>query len=342
MSRCRCNLVLGAATFWSLSSFIFVLTLQTNVIISPPAALLGDGIPVVEHTARTKGDLAQNDKKLGRTHDAPKSVPIVQALRDNVVISGQNFDYRYPSAFHSESNNHHEKNTPVVLVGVLSAASNSEARQSIRDTWASRRHAESVYFLVAGPWKNIEDEFRLYGDLFWIDLVEDYRTLTYKVQAFLYAVDNHVVKYDYVYKTDDDAYVYIPQVTRLLQHGTMPYWGRCRLKKPLRNPNSKWFVSQKEWSREYFPPYALGMGYAISRDFVKCILSKLATVQHFWIEDVATGMLAEKCNVTCQNGGWPQKGGPLTSTSDFAGHLLKTRQDMLRKHELVLSMWEIV
>ena len=56
-----------------------------------------------------------------------------------------------------------------IITGVLSGASGDgpARRDLIRRTWASGRNG--IFFLVAGPWKDIEKEYKDKGDLIWID-----------------------------------------------------------------------------------------------------------------------------------------------------------------------------
>ena len=100
-------------------------------------------------------------------------------------------------------------------------------------------------FLVAGPWNgSLVDEFETFGDLFWIDMKEDYFGIVYKVQAFVHAVETHVDRYDYILKTDDDSYVFLSDIKQHLQKFRPNYWG-CMSPKtaPIRYNTSKWYVS---------------------------------------------------------------------------------------------------
>jgi len=77
-----------------------------------------------------------------------------------------------------------------VIIGVLSAAAGDgpTRRKSIRSTWGYRK--EYVFFIVAGPWKDIAEEYQEHGDLLWIDKEEIYVTetsvLTLKTEAFFF------------------------------------------------------------------------------------------------------------------------------------------------------------
>ena len=72
-----------------------------------------------------------------------------------------------------------------VIIGVLSKG--PERRNVIRDTWA--KDQKGIFFLVAGPWNVIAEEYETYGDIIWIDEEEIYQgeksVLTYKTQSFI-------------------------------------------------------------------------------------------------------------------------------------------------------------
>ena len=65
-----------------------------------------------------------------------------------------------------------------VIVGVLSLPSNAKRRKVIRETWAKDK--SGVFFVVAGDWELISDEFFAFGDLIWIDEKEHFHKITFK------------------------------------------------------------------------------------------------------------------------------------------------------------------
>ena len=56
-----------------------------------------------------------------------------------------------------------------VIVGVLSSAKNRDRRNTIRDTWANHEGGRGIFFVVSGPWEDIEEEHRNHQDLIWIE-----------------------------------------------------------------------------------------------------------------------------------------------------------------------------
>lgn len=203
-------------------------------------------------------------------------------------------------------------NTPIII-GVLSSGSGEGPirRHSIRSTWGYRR--TDIFFIVAGPWYDIEQEYNDYEDLLWIDKDEVYVTdtsvLTFKTESFIAVVYKHVLNYSYLLKTDDDSYVNISKLYNALltdepTQGT-DYWGKCNDGgwKPHRNHDirwqKKWYISYETYPEPSYPPYCQGAGFALSQNFLDCVVGDehLARIRYMPNEDVAIGLLAERCNI---------------------------------------------
>lgn len=182
---------------------------------------------------------------------------------------------------------------PPVIVGVLSAATNTQRRSTIRDTWAYNR--SNVFFLVAGPWKPLEAESEQYQDLFWIDDEEHYRGVTWKTVAFFNAVHKHVRHFRHIFKTDDDSYVNVGEIEKSsLAEYKGDFVGRCM---------EHMVALQVQLLEKEYPRYASGAGYQVSRKFVSCMAEHLATFHNVYDEDANTGLLARLCGVYCQTDG---------------------------------------
>ena len=256
----------------------------------------------------------------------------IKVLEDTVTISRRSFMYRYPSTLTS-SRTSDKTEAPVVIVGVLSRTENFNARHSIRNTWASKNSGR-VFFILSGPWESpLLNEFELFGDIFWMDMPEEYLRITYKVQAFFHAVNSHVESYDYVIKTDDDSYVLLEEVEHHLTTSKPNYWGCCvDNASPIRDPSDKWYMSTDMWPSEHYPPYALGMAYALSRNFLTCATKYLEGLFFMKFEDVAIGLLADLCSESCSNSGWDIINNCDLYDQDFVVHYLEDSESMIYKH----------
>ena len=191
--------------------------------------------------------------------------PNVRVHEDYAVLSGWEFMYRYPSTL-PDASAYSSSDEPVVITGVISKSHHTDARHAIRGTWADERPGK-VFFVVAGKWEDIEEEFIQHGDLLWLNMAEDDSLTTNKVQFLLHAVNSHVDSYDYLMKTADDSYVWLDDVEHHLSTSKPDYWGTCKTQKTF----------TKELTSSEGRRYAHGMGYVLSREFNECATSYIET-----------------------------------------------------------------
>jgi len=233
------------------------------------------------------------------------------------IISCTRIHYRVPNySLHAVQSSEQR-----LAIGVLSGASGEgpSRRKSIRSTWASGR--SNVLFVVAGPWSQIEEEYETHGDLLWLDMNEIYTTeishLTFKTESFFSILFERVMSksesIQYLFKTDDDSYVALDKLSNVLfkqdwGDAGLDYWGKCKEGgKPHRNQvvswKKKWYTPYEVYPESEYPPYCMGAGYALSRKFLDCAFGNdhAARTRYMPNEDVAIGMLAERCNVKCTN-----------------------------------------
>jgi len=200
-------------------------------------------------------------------------------------------------------------------------------RQSIRETWGNRTmsaHIARVFFLVAGRWDDIQQEYDEYQDLLWIDEEEVYdgerSVLTHKTLSFVSVVHHfttmnngvNTASYLHCFKTDDDSYVNVDKLYSVLykektikrnpnyNEDEINYWGKCQTKIfPPDRSNGKWSISNKTYPETWFPPYCQGAGFALSAKFVNCAvgMNHIANMRFMPFEDVAVGILAERCGI---------------------------------------------
>lgn len=194
-----------------------------------------------------------------------------------------------------------------LLVGVFSTGNNFERRMALRRSWmqyeAVRSGNVAVRFLI-GFHKNAEvnldlwKEAQAYGDIQLMPFVDYYSLISLKTIAVC-ILGTKIVPAKYIMKTDDDAVVRIDEVlsslkgkaTSGLLYGLISFQSS-----PHRDQDSKWFVSEEEWPKDSFPPWAHGPGYIVSRDIAKYIVRghQERDLKLFKLEDVAMGIWIEK------------------------------------------------
>jgi len=244
---------------------------------------------------------------------------------NKVIISGKEIVYDFPKIITTWSG---------IVFGILSGGKGSfEKRQSIRDTWCLK---QNCLFIVAGSFEDIKQEYEENQDILWLNIPEGYLTLTYKTQVFMHAVQTNIDKLAYALKTDDDSFIFVERLKKELTKTKPDYWGRIfQNVAPIRNPNHKWYISLEKYPDKYFPDYCSGAGYALSTSFLTCAVAKLETMPFMKWEDVATGMLAKRCNIPVHNAGKKVHNYPSNS-ADTSGviiqHYVTTKEEMIRYH----------
>ncbi|XP_053556934.1 beta-1,3-galactosyltransferase 5-like [Bombina bombina] len=214
----------------------------------------------------------------------------------------------------------------VLLVLVTSHPEHHEPRKAIRKTWAvpdnGAAHPWQVIFLI-GQTSDVEQDWRIHseqnihGDILMGNYLDTYHNLTLKVMhGIKWATDK--CRPQYILKTDDDCFVNTNLIPVFLGKYNMVKTGLYvgssfsqdkRL--VIRDPSSKWYVSQQEYDLDVYPPYASGIGYILSLDVARLVLRMATAVPIVPMEDAYVGILAKKAGIT------------LLSSSRFAKHNIK-------------------
>ncbi|KAF8762842.1 hypothetical protein HU200_009009 [Digitaria exilis] len=191
-----------------------------------------------------------------------------------------------------------------LLIGIFSTANNFKRRMVIRRTWMQydtvRQGAVAVRFFV-GLHTNLMvneelwNEAQTYGDIQVLPFVDYYSLITWKTLAIcIYGTSAVTAKH--VMKTDDDAFVRVDEIQSTIKQLNVSnglLYGRINSDSgPHRNPESKWYISKKEWPEEKYPPWAHGPGYVVSQDIARKIniWYKARHLKMFKLEDVAMGI----------------------------------------------------
>jgi beta-1,3-galactosyltransferase 1 len=223
-----------------------------------------------------------------------------------------------PGAFingSSETNNALQcKKDILLLILITSAPKNYHKRRVIRETWAMKRGEYVDYwqhiFLIgrtdnATLDKEILLEGEKYGDILLGTYIDSYRNLTLKVlSGFMWAEPN--CKPSFVLKTDDDCYVntlLLPKFLKLYHKSDRSlYVGNVFIdpfqRRVVRQADSPWSVSQKDYAPDVYPMYASGLGYLVSQDVIREIISMSHYIQPFAVEDAYIGVVVDKIGVS--------------------------------------------
>uniref|UniRef100_A0A7E4VP84 Hexosyltransferase n=1 Tax=Panagrellus redivivus TaxID=6233 RepID=A0A7E4VP84_PANRE len=151
--------------------------------------------------------------------------------------------------------------------------------------------------------QSLKQENSKYGDIVFMDIVDDYNNLSLKTGALMQWQQKHCPNVNYLVKADDDIAV---DLDRLLHFMRTDFdktasvynaaifglvWQRAE---PNRDPESKWYVPHVAWRKHYYPDYCNGPMYVLTNTAVEGILQSLSKAHLMNIEDVLyTGIAAE-------------------------------------------------
>lgn len=216
-----------------------------------------------------------------------------------------------------QSNNKHD---PLLLCIVVSAPSHFKERAGIREGWgktAFKGKKTAIIYLVGVPdqedlqnYPNLRDEILnesdTYRDLAITDNVDVYKNLTLKTIAAFDWARQFCPEADFLLKTDDDMFIHMKRllltikslrVSTLSPNGIIvgnvaAGW------KPVRNPQSKYYITQEQYTETSYPPFVTGPSYLISRPAFDLLQQAAMNRPFFHLEDVfITGIVAESVDV---------------------------------------------
>lgn len=203
-----------------------------------------------------------------------------------------------------------------LLVIVCSAVDNFDSRNAIRQSWGSESMVDNatvrVTFLL-GQTENqttqakLFAENQLHDDIIQERFIDSYNNLTLKSVMLLKWVNNHCVEnVKFVMKTDDDMYVNIPPLVKLLKARVKPsgflmgflFCGA----RPVADTKSKWYAPKYMYPDRVYPNYLSGTGYVMSSVSIGRLYKAALSTPLFHLEDIyITGMCARRARIKPQN-----------------------------------------
>lgn len=168
-------------------------------------------------------------------------------------------------------------------------------------------HIRHVFIVGKGDHMNnqtIQEEANEHKDLLLLDENETYQNIVQKHLALIeWAIDN-CSNAHFVIKLDDDVFVDVKLlVQHLFLHENVPaslepftYCNCIEKAKPIRNKISKWAIDEKQYAKDFYPPYCEGFAYITNINTFKLIKKQLLdkNITYIWIDDLyVTGILLE-------------------------------------------------
>ncbi|KAL1005741.1 hypothetical protein UPYG_G00063390 [Umbra pygmaea] len=196
---------------------------------------------------------------------------------------------------------------PFLVLMVPVAPVNRLARDTIRRTWGNETLVQGkkvqTLFLLGLPGEpgaselqeKLSKESRAHHDVLQSDFMDTYNNLTIKTMLILEWLASRCSKTSYVMKIDSDMFLNVQNLVSMLLKPDTPkenymtglVWWHSPV---IRNPNQKFFLPPDVFAEPEYPPYPLGLGYVMSNDLPKKILSVSPQIKPIYIEDAYLGM----------------------------------------------------
>ncbi|XP_078522116.1 lactosylceramide 1,3-N-acetyl-beta-D-glucosaminyltransferase [Lissotriton helveticus] len=211
----------------------------------------------------------------------------------------------------------------LLLLFVKTSPENSLRRDLIRKTWGNEDYLRSQYnanikivFALGVPkdsqtrfpvQKGLLAEDRKYKDLIQQDFMDTFHNLTLKLLLQFRWVNSYCPHAKFIMSADDDIFVHTPNLVSYLQSmdqiNVQDFWiGRVhRGSPPVRNKDSKYYVSYEMYQWASYPDYTAGAAYVISSDVAAKVFEASQTLNaSLYIDDVFMGLCANKIGVVPQ------------------------------------------
>lgn len=196
-----------------------------------------------------------------------------------------------------------------LLIVITSAPSHENARFAVRKTWGHFAIRNDIAFaFILGTTLNesyaeeIEMEQRIFGDLILGKFLDTYDNLTLKTISMLEWTSNYCPNAAFILKTDDDMFINVGRLIDLietLQPEQKAIYGRLARKwKPIRNKQSKYYVSPKNYKPAVYPDFTTGPAYLFPVHLVRELYLAALNQTYMKLEDVfLTGNVAENLGI---------------------------------------------
>ncbi|XP_047666449.1 beta-1,3-galactosyltransferase 2-like [Tachysurus fulvidraco] len=213
----------------------------------------------------------------------------------------------YPCVYHFVINESKrcKNEKPFLVLMVPVAPYNREARDAVRNTWGSEKMVMDkvvrVFFILGQPGpegreeleQKILHESEEYHDIIQSDFIDSYKNLTIKTMVIMEWLTTYCQNTSYAMKIDSDMFLNVNVLMSMLLNAPRENYMTGLVARGaivLRNPQSKWFLPKDVFPEDFYPPYALGLGYVLSMDIPEKLLEGSKHVKPVYIEDVYLGL----------------------------------------------------
>ncbi|TKS85880.1 N-acetyllactosaminide beta-1,3-N-acetylglucosaminyltransferase 3 [Collichthys lucidus] len=205
-----------------------------------------------------------------------------------------------------------------LLLIIKSIPENYDRREVLRKTWAEERLHKGVWIrriFISGTTnsgfekdrmnKLLELEQREYNDILQWDFRDTFYNLTLKQVLFLEWMERNCPNVRFLFNGDDDVFANTDNMVEYLQdlrdaNGSKHLFTGHLTKnaRPIRNPNSKYFVPVHVQKSDLYLPYCGGGGFLLSGYTALVIYKMSHSIALHPIDDVYMGMCLAKAGLS--------------------------------------------
>lgn len=206
----------------------------------------------------------------------------------------------------------------LVTIMVISSPDHKVQREAIRKTWGKYGKREDTVFgfLVGEPTnQTVRDELfkesEEFGDIIMNKIADLYQNLSLKTLSAFSWVSLYCPSSQFLLKVDDDMFVQVPRLLNLAKElspspkqPALIVGHISRAWKPVRNPQSKYYISESQYNATLYPDFATGPSYLVSRSAMDSISEAALDSPYIHLEDVfLTGVVAQGVGVERRHSG---------------------------------------
>ena len=197
-------------------------------------------------------------------------------------------------------------NKSVLLITMVAIAPSYFGKRTlIRSTWGNKQQFGQdmkLIFLLAKSLnetinKMIDEEFKLHNDIVQKNYTDSYYNLTAKIMMGLNWISKYCPNSKYILRINDDVIVntfnMIKYFNSLKYEKNQIFGYGITGVSPIRDPGSKFYVSEKEYPKSYYDPYIEGSAYLFTTDLAATFYNKYLEYHcppfSIWLEDVYIG-----------------------------------------------------
>ena len=203
-------------------------------------------------------------------------------------------------------------NNILLTIIVISSPNHFEQREAIRQSWGDVIEENVAISFLVGISKDETTQERViqesakYKDLIVNNITDTYENLSLKTLSAFNWMTSFCEKSKFLLKVDDDMFVQVDKILTKVkeiqeekeENRKLILGNISRGWKPVRNPKSKYYITEAQYSEEKYPDFATGPSYLVSREAVKQIFWSAMKFNYIHLEDVfLTGVVAENVGV---------------------------------------------